>query len=97
MRQEEVKDKLNTYRDLQELIVQDPELLCGKPTIFGTRLSVEWLLEKLAAGYTRSELLKDYPTLYPEGIDAALAFASSLPPEHPLAQLLQEYHAVRRG
>lgn len=97
MLREEVKAKLDTYGDLKELIVKDPELLGGKPTIFGTRLSVEWLLEKLAAGYTRSALLDDYPTLYPEGIDAAITFVETLPPEHPLAQLLQEYYAVRRG
>jgi uncharacterized protein (DUF433 family) len=95
MLREEVKAKLKVYKDLKELIVEEPDMLGGKPTIFGTRLSIEWLLEKLTAGYTCSELLKDYPTLYPEGIDAAIAFASALPPLHPLAQLLQEYHAVR--
>ena len=97
MLREEVKAKLNTYQDLEELIVEDPELLGCKPTIFGTRLSVEWLLEKLASGYSRSALLKDYPTLYLEGIDAAIAFAEALPKEHPLAQLLKEYYAVCRG
>ena len=50
MLREEIKAKLKTYQDLEELIVEDPELLGCKPTIFGTRLSVEWLLEKLAAG-----------------------------------------------
>lgn len=97
MLREEVKAKLKTYQDLKELIVEDPELLCGKPTIFGTRLSVEWLLENLVGGYTKEELLAEYPTLYPQGFDAVIAFAEALPKEHPLAKLLQEHYAASRG
>ncbi len=91
MLREEVKAKLKTIQDIKELIVSDPELLGGKPTIFGTRLSIEWLLEKLAAGWSREALLLDYPTLYPQGVNAAITFVESLPKEHPLAQLLQEH------
>lgn len=81
---------------LEALIVEEPRLLSGKPTLFGTRLSVEWLLEKLAAGRTPEQLLASYPTLYPRGIEAALAYTEKLPAGHPLAQLLAEYRALRR-
>lgn len=57
------------------LIVEDPGVLCGKPTIAGTRISVELILDLLAAGTTMEQLLRDYPHLKPEQIRAALAFA----------------------
>lgn len=59
----------------QALIVEDPGVLCGKPTIAGTRLSVELILDRLAAGTTTEQLLRDYPHLRLEQVHAALAFA----------------------
>ncbi|BAC90629.1 gsl2688 [Gloeobacter violaceus PCC 7421] len=82
--------------DPRQLIVQDPRLLGGKPAIYGTRLGVEWLLDKLAAGQTREQMLADYPTLYPEGIDAALAFAADFDEHHSIARLLAEYRGLRQ-
>lgn len=46
-----------------EHIVSDPEVLLGKPTIKGTRLSVEFLLERLASGWTEEMLLENAPRL----------------------------------
>lgn len=50
--------------------------MMGKPTIAGTRITVELILEKLAAGETPEQILSAHPRLTPEAIQAALAFAA---------------------
>lgn len=57
-------------------IVCDPEIMMGKPTVEGTRITVESLLEKMASGYSQEELLKAHPRLTIEGIRAAFDFAA---------------------
>ena len=57
-------------------IVSDPAIMMGKPVIAGTRITVELLLEKLAAGETFEDLLEAYPHITMEGIRAALGFAA---------------------
>lgn len=47
----------------------------GKPVIAGTRIPVELILEKFAAGETIEQLLESYPRLTHEGVLAALYFA----------------------
>jgi uncharacterized protein (DUF433 family) len=64
------------------LIVEDPSVLCGKPTVAGTRISVELILDLLAAGTTTEQLLRDYPHLKPEQVRAALAFARTCVVDH---------------
>lgn len=59
-----------------ELIVCDREVLDGKPVVRGTRISVGLILQCLASGMTREEILRAYPTLTPEGLNAALDFAA---------------------
>ena len=58
------------------LIVSDPKVMMGKPVITGTRITVELILEKLAAGETAEQLLEAHPRLTQSGILAALAFAA---------------------
>jgi uncharacterized protein (DUF433 family) len=58
------------------LIISDPQVMMGKPVVAGTRLTVELILEKLAAGETVEQLLAAHPRLTREGIQAALAFAA---------------------
>jgi len=58
-------------------IVCDPKILFGKPTIAGTRISVELILEKLGAGDTVEELLSDYPHLTHEQIMVAIRYAGT--------------------
>jgi uncharacterized protein (DUF433 family) len=53
---------------LSERIIVDPEVLTGKPVILGTRLSVEFILELLAAGQSTDDLLANYPGLTREDI-----------------------------
>ena len=60
------------------LIVSNPEVMMGKPVVAGTRVTVELILEKLAAGESREQLLTAHPRLSLEAIDAALAFAASV-------------------
>lgn len=57
-------------------IASDPAILYGKPAIKGTRIGVDLILEKLAAGHTTAQLLKSYPHLKEEQIFACLAFAA---------------------
>ncbi len=64
--------------DWRERIVTDPDILVGKPTIKGTRLSVELILGWLAQGWTHEMLIENYPSLTPEDIRAALAFAAEM-------------------
>ncbi|WP_448265059.1 DUF433 domain-containing protein [Nostoc sp. DSM 114159] len=57
-------------------IISDPKIMMGKPVISGTRITVELILEKLAAGETPQQILEAHPRLSDEGIKAALAFAA---------------------
>lgn len=63
---------------IAERITIDSNLCNGKPTIRGTRLTVNTILEFLGAGETREVLLIQYPTLENEDIDACLKFAANL-------------------
>lgn len=63
-------------RDLNRFIRSDPSVMMGKPVIAGTRITVELILEKLAAGETIQQILVAHPRLTEETIRAALAFAS---------------------
>ncbi|GAB3498636.1 hypothetical protein GCM10027341_20540 [Spirosoma knui] len=58
----------------QEYIVANEKVLSGKPTIKGTRLSVEFLLERLADGWTEQDLLDNYPRLTKEALQAVFAY-----------------------
>ena len=55
------------------LVVSDPRVMMGKPTIAGTRVTVESIMEKLAAGESAEEIVEAHPRLSPEAIQAALA------------------------
>jgi uncharacterized protein (DUF433 family) len=60
----------------QERIVLDPKVMVGKPTVKGTRLTVEFIIELLAQGWSEAEILRNYPGLTVQDIRACLAFAS---------------------
>jgi uncharacterized protein (DUF433 family) len=59
----------------RQLIISDPNVMMGKPVIAGTRITVELVLDKLAAGETIEQILDAHPRLTRETIQAALAFA----------------------
>jgi uncharacterized protein (DUF433 family) len=56
-------------------ITLDPAVLVGKPIIRGTRISVEFVLELMAAGWSTADILASYPGLESEDIQACLAYA----------------------
>jgi uncharacterized protein (DUF433 family) len=58
------------------LITSDPKVMLGKPVIRGTRITVELILEKFAAGQTEDQILRAHPHITRDGIRAALAFAA---------------------
>lgn len=60
----------------ETMIASDPAVMMGKPVIAGTRITVELILEKLAAGETIEDLLEAHPRLTRDGVRAALAFAT---------------------
>jgi uncharacterized protein (DUF433 family) len=60
----------------KEHIISDPEILFGKPTIKNTRISVDLILETLAAGISKQEILKAYPRLTSDDMQACLLFAA---------------------
>lgn len=58
----------------REYITADENLLMSKPTVRGTRLSVAFLLERLADGWTEQDLLANYPRLTKEALQAVCAY-----------------------
>ncbi len=62
--------------DWEKRIAVDPNVLLGKPVIAGTRIPVEQILRKLAASMSVEAILRDYPRLTREDVQAALAYAS---------------------
>jgi uncharacterized protein (DUF433 family) len=61
---------------MNNLIKSDPAIMMGKPVVAGTRITVELVLEKLAAGETIEQVLDAHPRLTRESILAALDFAA---------------------
>ncbi len=62
--------------DWHDRIMVDPKVLVGKPVIKGTRISVEFLIELLANGWSDEQILKNYPHLAADDIRAALHYAA---------------------
>lgn len=58
-----------------ERIVCDPEIMVGKPTVRGTRITVEAVLAHLAANPDLADLFASYPRLTREDLQAVLAYA----------------------
>jgi uncharacterized protein (DUF433 family) len=59
-------------------IQSNPAIMMGKPIVAGTRITVEAILTKLAAGETDEQMLAAHPRLTREAIQAALAFAAEV-------------------
>ena len=57
-------------------IVSNPAILGGKPCVKGTRISVEFILELVASGASRDDIVKAYPNLTPEDVEQALRYAA---------------------
>jgi uncharacterized protein (DUF433 family) len=69
----------------REKIAVDPLVCHGKACIRGTRIMVSVILDNLAEGVSETEILKSYPSLEPEDIKAAIAYAAELSRERLVA------------
>jgi uncharacterized protein (DUF433 family) len=56
----------------------DPQVMGGKPVIKGTRITVEIILDWLAAGWSESEIFENYPRLTPDALKAIFAFSREI-------------------
>jgi len=79
-----MKQKTN----LNGRIVIDPKIMVGKPVIKGTRIPVEMILKKLAQNINFDEILRDYPKITKEDIQAAILYAESLVEDTEIYPLL---------
>ncbi len=61
---------------MSERIESNPSIMMGKPVIAGTRITVELILEKLAAGETIDQILAAHPRLTREAVLDALQFSA---------------------
>jgi uncharacterized protein (DUF433 family) len=64
--------------NIHDRILVDPKILVGKPVIRGTRISVEFIVDLLAAGWNHEQILESYPHISEEDIRACLAYAGEL-------------------
>jgi uncharacterized protein (DUF433 family) len=60
------------------MVVSNPGVMMGKPVVSGTRITVEWILEKLAGGETVEQILDAHPRLNQDAVRAALSFAADV-------------------
>ena len=58
----------------QDYIVSDKQILLGKPTIKGTRISVELVLELFSIGWTEQQILDSYPSVSAIALRAVFAY-----------------------
>ena len=64
-------------KDWRERISVNPNICHGRPCVRGTRIMVSVVLDNLAAGVKRHEIIASYPGLTDTDLDAALAYAAS--------------------
>ncbi len=60
--------------DWKKFIVSDKEILLGKPTIKGTRISVDHIISLLAQGWSEKQILDNYPRLTKESLKAVFSY-----------------------
>jgi uncharacterized protein (DUF433 family) len=76
--------------DWRQFLTSDPQICHGQLCAKGTRVFVTNILDSLAEGAGREEILRSYPSLTPEHIDAAIAYAAELAHEESLIPLRAE-------
>lgn len=73
--------------DWRQFLTSDPQVCLGQLCAKGTRVFVTNILDSLAEGSGRAEILASYPSLRPEHIDAAMSYAAELAREESLLPL----------
>lgn len=76
--------------DWRRFLHADSEICSGQLRATGTRIPVTVILDSLAEGASRDEILASYPSLTKEHIDAAIAYAAELAREESLLPLAAE-------
>jgi len=76
--------------DWRQYLVSDAQVCSGELCAKGTRVFVTNILDSLAEGATKADVLLSYPTLKPEHVDAAIAYAAELAHEEKLLPLRSE-------
>ncbi len=79
--------------DWRQHLTSDPQICHRQLCVRGTRVLVTNILDSLAEGSGREEILRSYPSLSPEHIDAAIAYAAELAHEESLLPLRAEEEA----
>jgi uncharacterized protein (DUF433 family) len=81
--------RMQLYERARELIVSDPEIMGGSPTIRGTRITAQAILGRINAGETITSILDDYPYLNQETVEAAAIYAKANAPRgRPAGKLM---------
>jgi uncharacterized protein (DUF433 family) len=62
----------------KQYVERNPQVMAGKPVFKGTRIAVDFILDRLAQGASPQELVENYEGLQPEHIPAAFAYAASV-------------------
>ena len=70
-------EKANKGGKYEDRILRDPAVCAGEPVFKGTRVTLRTVLASLAAGDSPEDILADFPSLKPEDIKAAIAFAAA--------------------
>jgi uncharacterized protein (DUF433 family) len=78
--------KVNAVANTFDRITQEPNLLAGRATIRGLRISVAHVVNLVANGMTPAQIVEDLPDLEEEDVRQALAYAAALARDevHPL-------------
>ena len=84
-------------KQILDRITINPEVMVGKPTIRGLRITVEQILKALAGGITIKELLEDYPELETEDIQAVLLYAAELVSEEQVFEVGTGAYSMMRS
>ena len=72
-----MSDSIGGAKNLKDRIIRDIQVCGGELVFRGTRVTLRTVLASLAAGDTSEEIMSDFPTLKPEDIQAAIAFAAA--------------------
>lgn len=68
---------MDTPFDYHRHIHRDPGIVGGAPVFRGTRVTLRVVLNSLAEGATEEQVLRSFPTLTPDHVRAAIAFAAA--------------------
>ena len=74
-----LRKRLAEMEHIRSFVTIDPNVRAGEPVVRGTRIGIHTLADLAAQGAPADELLEDYPSLTPESLEAALAWARMYP------------------